>query len=84
MEQSIFFSADTPQAKPSAPPWKIDNSTYEPDSLVYEANKSEVVEMCLHIGDIDDINFDVEQIVELRDKSEERRARFILAIVKEV
>ena len=83
MEQSAFFS-DTPQAQPSTSPWKIENSTYELISLIHEANQSEVVEMCLHIVGIDDIDFDVEQIVELRGKSEVERARFMLATIKEV
>ena len=84
MEQPAFFSADAPQAPPSALPWKIDNSTYELNRLIHEANKSEVAEMCLCIVGIDDIEFDVEQVVELRGKSEKERARFMLAIVKEV
>ena len=40
--------------------------------------------MCSDILGIDDIDSDVEQIVKLRDESEEERARFMLAIAKEV
>ena len=70
--------------QPSACPWKIDDSTYELNNLIHEANQSEVVEMCLHIAGINDIEFNVEQIVELRGKSEVERTRFMLAIIKEV